>query len=969
MKTKHLLFTAAMVSAFAACTNDDFVSESSNAIRDDKGLLVELSENFAIAATKGDAETRAYDQNGKFVWVPNAVNPTDGSATEPATLGLCWTGVNNTNPEYSALQTTDYRVFTNYKFEHQGWLYKGEALPKYDACESTPTIKNGQFIPTLGSEAATWNTTIGKAGDDDLLITPGTTNDEFYRKAPVTGDFADTKLDFGAGFFKSKLGTIYQGEYIVYFPYSDEFYNGPVQAVSPKTISLTNLQGKPKVDGQVQHDLYTWSAMSKYAFSVGYTANMDGGVDAQSFTTGILSGGVVVRLTNSANDALTRRINTITLYSKNEQFILKQNLSAAAIKAANNNKAMYGENFYYGEPTETSKTIVATVANVSGQGLAPAKDNYVDIVIPVLPTKVDDLTVLMTNEDNLTAEYKVAGTTTIKSVGQGWTVVEVDTKNLTFDKVYATNEASFRAATNNDNASASCNTDLPKANSKTVRVLGQIEISDPNMPAIAIRGGYTIVGEEGDALIIKGGDKTNLAGQSGLTNPRFIVNPTSAFNATTTNEPVLDCDVIVESAGCCNAVGGRLVIGQATVGENANIKVLGHEEGVVPTAAAHYTKDGWLSFDVEGKTSTVNGTIINEGQVTFGYCDRRGTTAKAQTLLNGSITNKKGMTIFYAGDQNNTEDDAKLAVSSTGALNNEANAELTIEGEFFFDGTGYNKGTIYDRVSSQVTGKLSQFKGGEYICDVNDPGKRFNDALLSVYKPTTVVRFVEEGNKVYDFTKFVGKETGAYETIKKYIVAVGDNKTTYFKGTNITLPAVEVEENNTLNFKSDVKGTTIVWTNLTVDNDLVVNGEIVTEGAGLTTLTDNKGIKNLTVKNNFTVNGEAQLSNETVNVSKTWYVASKTATKSVVTGTTVTVGDATSKAGGLFDIQGVIDLENNTDILVYGDINAGKDAVATILEATGSDTNMPASVTYSGKNTYSNILTNWPKGGPSQMME
>lgn len=965
MKTKHLLFTAAMVSAFAACTNDDFVSESSNAIRDDKGLLVELSENFAIAATKGDAETRAYDQNGKFVWVPNAVNPTDGSATEPATLGLCWTGVNNTNPEYSALQTTDYRVFTNYKFEHQGWLYEGEALPKYDACKSTPTIKNGQFIPTLGSEAATWKTS-GKAGDNDLLIVPDATNEKFYSKASVTGDFTNTKLDFGAGFFKSKLGTIYQGEYIVYFPYSDEFYNGPVQAVSPQTISLTNLQAMPKVNGQVQHDLYTWAAMSKYAFSVGYTANMDGGVDAQSFTTGILSGGVVVRLTNSANNVLTKRISTITLYSKSEQFILKQNLSAAAIKAANNNKAMYGENFYYGEPTETSKTIVATVANVSGQGLAPAKDNYVDIVIPVLPTKVDDLTVLMTNEDNLTAEYKVAGTTTIKSVGQGWTVVEVDTKNLTFDKVYATNEASFRAATNN--VGTSCNRNLAKANSKTVRVLGQIEISAAQ-PAIAIRGGYTIVGEEGDALIIKGGDQTNLEGQTGLTNPRFIVNTALGFDATTMNEPVLDCDVIVESAGCCNAVGGRLVIGQATVGKNANIKVLGHEEGVVPTAAAHYTKDGWLSFDVEGKTSTVNGTIINEGQVTFGRCDRRGTTAKAQTLLNGSITNKKGMTIFYAGNQSNTEDDAKLAVSSTGALNNEANAELTIEGEFFFDGTGYNKGTIYDRVSSQVTGKLSQFKGGEYICDVNDPGKRFNDALLSVYKPTTVVRFVEEGNKVYDFTKFVGKETGAYETIKKYIVAVGDNKTTYFKGTNITLPAVEVEENNTLGFMSIKENNTEKWTNLTVEGDLLVNGIIQTKGIGLSLNSTIEAIKSITVKNNFTVNGKADLNNETVNVSKTWYVASETATKSVVTGTTVTVGDATSKAGGLFDIQGVIDLGNNTDILVYGDINAGKDAVATILEATGSDTNMPASVTYSGKNTYSNILTNWPKGGPSQMME
>lgn len=967
MKTKHLLFTAAMVSALAACTNDDFVSESSNAIRDDKGLLVELSENFAIAATKGDAETRAYDQNGKFVWKPNEVNTADGSATEPATLGLCWTGVNNVNPEYSAIQTTDYRVFTNYKFEHQGWLYEGEALPKYDACKNTPTIKNGQFIPELGETEATWITTRGKAGDDDLLITPGTTNDQFYSKAVVSGDFADTKLDFGAGFFKSKLGTIYQGEYIVYFPYSDEFYNGPVQAVSPKTISLDNLTAQAKDNnGQVKHDLNTWSAMSKYAFSVGYTANMDGGVDAQSFTTGILSGGVVVRLTNSATNPLSENITTITLYSKNQQFILKQNLSAAAVKAANNNKTMYGENFYYGEPTETSKTIVATINN--GTGLAPAKNAYVDIVIPVLPTKVDDLTVLMTNTANLTAEYKVAGTTTIKSVGQGWTVVEVDTKNLTFDKVYATNEASFRAATNN--ASTSCGTNLAKANSKTVRVLGQIEISAAQ-PAIAIRGGYTIVGEEGDALIIKGGDQTNLTGQSGLTNPRFIVNTASGFNPETMNEPVLNCDVIVESAGCCNKVGGRLVIGQATVGENANIKILGHEEGVVPTAAAHYTKDGWLSFDVEGKTSTVNGTIINEGQVTFGRCDRDGSGGKAQTLLNGSIANKKGMTIFYAGTAVSANDDAKLAVSSTGTVNNEANAEFTIEGEFFFDGTGYNKGTIYDRVSSQVTGKLSQFKGGEYICDVNDPDKRFNDALLSVYKPTTVVRFVEEGNKVYDFTKFEGKETGAYETIKKYIVAVGSGATTYFKGTNITLPAVEVEENNTLGFKSikeDDK--TEKWTNLTVKGDLLVNGTIQTKGIKETLgATASEAIKSITVKNNFTVNGKADLNNETVNVNKTWYVASKTATQSLVTGTTVTVGDATSKAGGLFDIQGAINLGNNTDILVYGDINAGKDAVATILEATGSDSNMPASVTYSGKNTYSNILTNWPKGGPSQMME
>lgn len=950
MKTKHLLFTAALLSAFTACTNEDFVSEG-NSLRDDKGLLVEVGPNFTISASKNDdANTRAYDKDGKFVWVPQEINAENGTAISPATLGLCWTGVNNANADYSALPATDYRVFTNYKFEHKGWLFDGETTPNYDECEGN-TIKNGEFLPSYGNPEANWEKGESDSEEGNLVVTEG---------AYVTST-SGKSLDFGTGFFKSNLGTIYQGEYIVYFPYSDSFFNGPVLATSPKTVNLPNLKVAEKENGKVLHDLNTWAAMSKYAFSVGYSYNMDGGIDAQSFTTRALSGGVVVRLTNT-DVALSNAITTVTLYSKDKQFILKQNLSAAAIKEANNNGSKYGKNFYYGEPTETSKTIVANVQNLN-----PNTDEYVDIVIPALPTSVEDLTVLLTNTDNMTAEVKVEGITEIKSVGQGWTLLpEIDLKGMQFNKVYAIDEASFRAATNN--VGVSCGSDLPKAQSKIVRVLGQIEIS-PETPAIFIRGGYSIVGEEGDALVIKGGNKTNLTGNSDGTNPRFVVN--KASTSTDIEDPVLDCDVIIESAGCCNKFGGRLGIGQAIIGKNAHITVQGHEEGIAPSPSIQSTKDGWLSFDVEGKTSTVNGTIINEGQVTFGRCDRRGTTAKAQTLLNGSITNKKGMTIFYAGDQNNTEDDAKLAVSSTGALNNEANAELTIEGEFFFDGTGYNKGTIYDRVSSQVTGKLSQFKGGEYICDVNDPGKRFNDALLSVYKPTTVVRFVEVGDNVYDFTKFEGKETGAYETIKKYIVAVGSGATTYFKGTNITLPAVEVEENNTLGFKSIKEDNkTEKWTNLTVKGDLLVNGTIQTKGIEVTLdATASEAIKSITVKNNFTVNGKADLNNETVNVNKTWYVASETVTKSKVTGTTVTVGDVTSKAGGLFDIQGVIDLGNNTDILVYGDINAGKDAVATILEATGSDSNMPASVTYSGKNTYSNILTNWPKGGPSQMME
>lgn len=937
MKTKHFLFTAALLSAFSACTNDDFMSEG-NTLKDDKGILVEVGSNFAIAASKGnDAETRAYDKDGKFVWLPQETDQSTGAATLPATLGLCWTGINNVNAEGSALAVTDHRVFTNYKFEHKGWLYEGESVPDYDICTENQ-IKNGEFLPGGdGTPAANWS------------------------NLTYTASNSGKTLDLGTGFFKSNLGTIYQGEYIVYFPYSDSFFNSPIVATAPKTVELSDLPVEAKSNGKVSHNVNSYAAMSKYGFNVGYSYNMDGGVETQSFTTKSLSGGVVVRLTNSAK-TLASNITTVTLYSKNKQFILKQELSAAAIKAAGNDGKKYGKDFYYGEPLETSKTVVAKVGTLN-----PTENKYVDIVIPVLPASIDDLKVLLTNEDNKTAEVTVEGVTEVKSVGQGWTLLEdIDLKDLTFNKVYAMDAESFRAATNN--VSGPCSEDLAKAKSSIVRILGHIEI-DQDMP-IAIRGGYTIEGEEGDALILKSGNQVNLDGNVYNQNRRFIVNMADA-DLTKYNEPVLDCDVIVEDAGCCNKFGTRLVIGQATIGKNAHITVMGHEDGVTPTES---TKDGWLSFDVEGTTTTINGTIVNDGQITFGRTDRKQTEIKAQSLLNGSITNNKGMTIFYAGSKENSNDDAKLAVSSTGILNNETGAEFTIEGELFFDGTGHNNGTIYDRVSSQVTGKLSQYQGGEYVCDVNNPGKRFRDALTSVYKPTTIVRFVEEA-QTYDFTSFVGKEKGAYNTITKYIVAVGNDAATYFKGENITLPAVEVEKENILGFVSAKDVSKIIWTNLTVKGDLVVDGTIETVGAdGLgnqisgTGTNNYYGINNLTVNNNFTVNGKAVLNNKVVNVAKTWYIGyTPNNTKSIVKSTTVYVGSKTAN-GGLFDIQGVVDLENNTDILVYGDVNAGKNAVATILEATGTASNMPATVTYTGKNTYSNILTNWPKGGPSMMM-
>lgn len=406
-----------------------------NTLKDDKGILVEVGSNFAIAASKGnDAETRAYDKDGKFVWLPQEKDESTGAAILPATLGLCWTGINNVNAEGSALAVTDHRVFTNYKFEHKGWLYKGESVPDYDICGDNK-IKNGEFLPKGGG-----------------------TPEAKWSNSTYTAFNGGKTLDLGTGFFKSNLGTIYQGEYIVYFPYSDSFFNSPIVATAPKTVELSGLPVEAKgTDGKVSHNVNSYAAMSKYGFNVGYSYNMDGGVETQSFTTKSLSGGVVVRLTNSATTTAANKITTVTLYSKNKQFILKQELSAAAIKAAGNDGKKYGKDFYYGEPLETSKTVVAKVGSLSLDA-----NDYVDIIIPVLPASIDDLKVLLTNDQNKTAEVTIEGVTEVKSVGQGWTLLEdIDLKGLTFNKVYAMDAESFMAATDNTETQP-CNTDLKK---------------------------------------------------------------------------------------------------------------------------------------------------------------------------------------------------------------------------------------------------------------------------------------------------------------------------------------------------------------------------------------------------------------------------------------------------------------------------------------------------------------------------
>ena len=52
---------------------------------------------------------------------------------------------------------------------------------------------------------------------------------------PTTGG---KTFDYKTGMFKSDNGTIYAGEYIVYFPYNDSFWNAPVTAEQNRILTL-----------------------------------------------------------------------------------------------------------------------------------------------------------------------------------------------------------------------------------------------------------------------------------------------------------------------------------------------------------------------------------------------------------------------------------------------------------------------------------------------------------------------------------------------------------------------------------------------------------------------------------------------------------------------------------------------------------------------------------------------------------
>lgn len=762
MKVRHFIYASACVMGLAACNNEE-IALNDNVIFDGKGELVELKDGFVLSMGKaGLEESRAINGSTRaFEWMP----ATPGADEVVEKIGLCWTGVNNMNPSAAPLQATGSMVYTNYEFSHAGWLFKGENTPEYDICDGK--LENGKYLVSTN-------------------VAPMATIDGTGAYEAGTGA---TELNFGKGIFNTQNGAIYSGEYIVYYPYSNEFFDSPILASAPKLV---------EVDAEATNKYET---VAKYAFNVGYVANFAGGQQSDNFATNMLSAGAYIGFTNTAaagGDSKTIKQVVLLAAGANDAFITKQELSAQAIKNANNIPNNMGTGLYLGTPKTTSKTIVANLENeLTVAANTTTSAGYV--VLPVLPTTISDLKILLVNEDDQTALID-CGNVKFESISkvEGYSLSKnIDLKNVTFKKEYiATDWSSLESIINSVNV-------VTGTAAINVRTIGEIELPKA-YTTLTTRQNVRFYG---DKLIVPADAQLDLS--SGVT---------------------VENDIDLMHKGCCGD-------------EHATLYLYG---------------------------STLTGTINNYGDIFAGTGLSSAQTASlvGATLnnLKGTIT-EKGVEIEYAGNID-VKKYMTLSLSEDATINNEGTLKTEGTGTSSIDGTVTieqgstatiaNSGLIenggninasnglsnttttavfVDKVGSQLAGfGLDNTIGGQYICEVNDQ-VRYNTAIESAIRPTTLVRFIAGGeykiaagdvnNSKGNMVDFEVKTTGAVTFVNN----VEDDEDNELVSTvkNVYLTQSSAVRFNKL-FEVEEKLNTIA-SDFIVDKNLIVGSEFNVSGA------------------------------------------------------------------------------------------------------------------------------------------
>lgn len=560
MKTSKFLFVAAFAASLVGCQDDTFVSNNVNGNDGLKGKLVK-SGLLGVGYGTGNAETRAYSVDGRFIWMPTALTATGEIDLDPITgvrsnqrIGFCWTGMNTVNPEYSAATALSQKVYTNYEFEHVGWLDKDAVGVEREEC-APYALTNGGYIvgETVNGDVAKW-----QSNPYTSLNGTGTNYQTNDNGKYALGEYSNGELNLGSGLFKTENSDVFEGEYLVYFPYNDGFTRGQILAVQPDHFDIDVNQNR-------------FTTLSRYAFSIGHVNHYAGGQSLEKISTKTLSSFAGVKLYDSSATSSTNNIKKVIFYANETGFLFEQDLDAqACVDAIINNKPL-GKDVYYNRGTTAAKTndtnaIYATLTNdateyatVSNSTNGSVND-ALRIYFPVLPQEVNDLTVVLINDEDKTYTYQV-GAANFESGKDN--SIAIDLKDATFENKYMVvdEETLFSALENiKDNGSTD----------NTIQLLRSVRIENvlSHQPYAGNLG--TIFFNKNIEIMTNckpnaKGEKVGISLASGQ--EMYI----KSMDGTGEAKLIFKVPFTVEGAGCCDADVARLSVGSTAAGV-ANIE-------------------------------------------------------------------------------------------------------------------------------------------------------------------------------------------------------------------------------------------------------------------------------------------------------------------------------------------------------------------------------------------------------------
>lgn len=252
--------------------------------------------------------------------------------------------------------------------------------------------------------------------EDDLL-------DGTWKVAGADSKYANMMVDAKNGVFHTENSTIFKGDYIVYYPYNEQFHD--VDYIPATTPTMIKRTGTNCLDEKTKK--YT-EELAKEVFVAGTMTGVDGGQQNGVFSTNFVSGGVIVRI--HAEDQCG--IEKVLLVADNG-FATEVKLDAQKIASGAKGAALYA--------AEPEKFENALIAEIEG-GMVIENGKTANVVFPVLPTTskttLKNAQIILVSKMGRTLVKQAEDLKNLVSLAEGWNLQEITIKEADFKyKAYA----------------------------------------------------------------------------------------------------------------------------------------------------------------------------------------------------------------------------------------------------------------------------------------------------------------------------------------------------------------------------------------------------------------------------------------------------------------------------------------------------------------------------------------------------